>query len=117
MPIPLRAALYLGVDAARLRAQGVQCPYSTGNVVVLSAMRDAVADLYLEGAKLPVSQATIAMHDDGWDRSAIDLPPCFKKLRSGKLERAVVVFESSAAAKRFSERSFYAGERLAWLKR
>lgn len=111
MPIPLWAARHLNVDATRLRAQGVNCPYSTGNVVVLSAMRDAADDLFLERARLPVQQVTVLAPTDGWDRSAIELPPYLKKLRSGKLDRVIVAFESATHA------TLSVGGRFAWSKR
>lgn len=102
----LYAARYLDVDAVRLRAQGVQCPHPTRYVAVLSAMRDAVNDLFLERAKSSVQQATVLVSASGWDRSAIDLPPLLKKLRSGKLDRVVIAFEGNDAAESFRRARF-----------
>jgi len=108
MAIRLWAALHLDVDVARLRVQGVQCPYSTGNVVVLSAMRDGVDDILLERAKFPVQQTTVLVPAGSWDRSNIELPPHLKKLRAGKLDRVVMVFESPDYAAQLArwDRSF-----------
>lgn len=102
MSIQLWAGLHLGVDAKRLRAQGVQCPYSIGHVAVLSAMRAATDDIFLERAKAPVRQVTMCVPANSWDRWAIELPPELKRLRSGKLDRVVMAFESESDATQFS---------------
>lgn len=103
MTIGLWAALHREVKLPRIHAQGVECPYPSACAIVLSAMREAVGDIYLRKAKLPIRQVSMLVPAESWDRWSIDLPPRFKELRAGKLDRVLMLFECNSDATLFAK--------------